>query len=330
MRIQVKNHFNKINLAQFYYPFTTQRGLGLVEVLVASALLAITMLGLATMLSETFKSQRTVQAKDANRELAETIRALLSNKDICKASFGGGNPSGNGFSKTKIIDTAVPPNIKFNINTEYIDKLVVISNFQVKNYTADNAAAPEIGKAMLEIRMKKTGETIGSQSMVVSLVLQVRRNAGGNITECFSIGGAEWLWRMSPMNMANIFYNGGNVGIGTTNPNSKLAVAGDIKVGNSASLCTATNEGAMRYNTVLKVVQFCNGTSWHTILNNKKGFRVCLQFLDDGGGSQAGTIQCTSCLSIDGTGNDAWSAFATDANGFDPDGARIKLESCNI
>lgn len=54
----------------------------------------------------------------------------------------------------------------------------------------------------------------------------------------------------------------GNVGIGTTSPNAKLDVAGEIKVGNSQVGCSSTNEGAQRYNAADKVYEFCNGADW--------------------------------------------------------------------
>lgn len=57
----------------------------------------------------------------------------------------------------------------------------------------------------------------------------------------------------------------GSVGIGTRTPASTLDVSGDVKLGNSATVCSATNEGAQRYNSTTKTMQFCNGTIWSDI-----------------------------------------------------------------
>jgi|SRR3989344_682761 len=51
----------------------------------------------------------------------------------------------------------------------------------------------------------------------------------------------------------------GNVGIGVTNPATKLDVNGAIKVGDFAT-CGATEAGAIRYNS--GTFQGCNGTTW--------------------------------------------------------------------
>lgn len=54
-----------------------------------------------------------------------------------------------------------------------------------------------------------------------------------------------------------------NVGIGSaSSPVTKLDVSGEVRVGNTGSACTASIEGAMRYNTTKKAMEFCNGTEW--------------------------------------------------------------------
>jgi hypothetical protein len=45
-------------------------------------------------------------------------------------------------------------------------------------------------------------------------------------------------------------------------PAAKLHVNGEIKVGNSGVSCIATTEGAQRYNSGTKKMQFCDGTGW--------------------------------------------------------------------
>ncbi|MFY7886755.1 MAG: hypothetical protein ACOVOV_18125, partial [Dolichospermum sp.] len=54
--------------------------------------------------------------------------------------------------------------------------------------------------------------------------------------------------------------NGGNVGIGTTSPSSKLDVAGGVKIGNDTSTCSAANQGTLKY--IGGQCYLCNGTSW--------------------------------------------------------------------
>lgn len=83
----------------------------------------------------------------------------------------------------------------------------------------------------------------------------------------------------------------GNVGIGTTVPNTKLEVNGGIKLGNEAT-CDAAREGTQRYNSTSKVMQFCNGTSWQNF-----GSTVTL------GQNSCQWINVTTCGHGCGTGN---------------------------
>jgi trimeric autotransporter adhesin len=56
----------------------------------------------------------------------------------------------------------------------------------------------------------------------------------------------------------------GNVGIGVTSPAAKLEVNGAIKLGSMVA-CTATEEGSQRYNSTLKIMEFCDGTAWQAV-----------------------------------------------------------------
>lgn len=61
-------------------------------------------------------------------------------------------------------------------------------------------------------------------------------------------------------NSGSIYYNSGNVGIGTNTPRSKLEVVGGIQIGADAVICDATKVGTLRYNA--GNVEFCNATAW--------------------------------------------------------------------
>ena len=52
------------------------------------------------------------------------------------------------------------------------------------------------------------------------------------------------------------------LGINKQNPLVPLDVNGTIKVGNTNELCQAVSEGAIRYNTSLKQIEFCDGIDW--------------------------------------------------------------------
>jgi|GEM_PF-5430986 len=66
-----------------------QKGLGIIEVLIAGGMMAIISLGVITLISDAYKSQRGLQAKDMQREVIAEITLHLSDKDACLFTFTG-------------------------------------------------------------------------------------------------------------------------------------------------------------------------------------------------------------------------------------------------
>lgn len=52
------------------------------------------------------------------------------------------------------------------------------------------------------------------------------------------------------------------VGVGTQLPVVALDVAGAIRIGNGGEACSPSLAGALRYNEISKLIEFCNGTVW--------------------------------------------------------------------
>ena len=56
----------------------------------------------------------------------------------------------------------------------------------------------------------------------------------------------------------------GNIGVGVETPLAKLDINGGVKVGDSSD-CDIDHEGTMRYNSLSKEMEFCNGTCWASL-----------------------------------------------------------------
>ena len=82
-----------------------------------------------------------------------------------------------------------------------------------------------------------------------------------------NFGANGWNIRNNTSNNVMFMGNNGNVGIGTVAPNAKLEVAGELKIGNSGVLCSAAQEGSLRYNGLIKCTEICNGTAWSSMCN---------------------------------------------------------------
>lgn len=89
----------------------------------------------------------------------------------------------------------------------------------------------------------------------------------------------------------------GFVGVGQTNPAVMLDVAGAVRIG-SASTCDAATEGSIRYNATSKAHQFCDGSSWRSLIGSicGDGKLEAPEQCDDGGNNANAPDKCrTSC-----------------------------------
>jgi hypothetical protein len=92
----------------------------------------------------------------------------------------------------------------------------------------------------------------------------VNVNAQGLVVSGSMTATTQWI-----TNGTSIYYNLGNVGIGSSSPVTSLDLSQKTdgislpELGAAAnSLCTGIPTGTIRYNTTLSVVEFCNGTNW--------------------------------------------------------------------
>jgi hypothetical protein len=55
------------------------------------------------------------------------------------------------------------------------------------------------------------------------------------------------------------------LGINNPNPTVALQVVGTMILGNGGELCQSVTEGAIRYNSSSKIMEYCDGSSWKTL-----------------------------------------------------------------
>lgn len=272
-----------------------QNGMSLISVMVAAGIGLIVMLGMTSMLTDVFKSQRSVQSKDANRELISSIRQTLTDPVACANTFGALGPY------TLPADTQTVLTIKDKNNAviydtvaTYQNGLVMFSKFEITNY---NSGTKQVD---LNIYANKVGVNVGGAQMLTKIFLKVTLDAANKISQCLAVGSADSLWQLAANN-ADIYYAGGNVGVGTTAPQAMLDVAGGVKPGDQTqvTLCNAATEGSQRYNKITHQIEFCQWQSagpppvynWASIGGSNIRNGLCSPTT---GPDNAGTYSCPS------------------------------------
>jgi type II secretory pathway pseudopilin PulG len=120
---------------------------------------------------------------------------------------------------------------------------------------SSNPVAPlHIGKAP-----SATGEHLRLSS--------VSATEGGQLALMDGTGNGAWEIDNSGANNAEhmrIFRDNGenNISAVTISNTGDVDVTGAMKIGTTASGCSAANEGQMKYDSVAKDMKFCNGTAW--------------------------------------------------------------------
>jgi type II secretory pathway pseudopilin PulG len=198
------------------------KAFSLVEILVAVGLTSIVAVGVTNLISNTMKAQRGMQAKDIQREVMTEIASHLGNKTACLNSFGGSNPSSS-FTKSVIKDALNAD--KYMVGATHASNLVQYKQFKIENWQPD-AGYTNQGRASLSVKLFKLGDVIGVRDIEQKIGLTMKLDASNNISECFSVGtNANGFWLASPTNLGDIYFGGGNVGIGTTSPAYKFEVS---------------------------------------------------------------------------------------------------------
>lgn len=227
-------------------------GFTLIEIMIATGILAV----LAYVGMQLTKSQSKAFTKNSfDNEISmitNEINGLLNDPAICLATLGTTtnptNINGKYYIKT---DTNAPANGYGN------------ANVQINSYTF-SGSAPD-GVLAIHYNNKSILKGSSSANEVIKKVNITFTGTPGAVTACrsSSVGTSEIWLRGTGASINNIYYNNGNVGVGTTNPvNAMLEVSGTFRPGavTIGSACTAI--GTQGYNATTGQPAYCDGSVW--------------------------------------------------------------------
>ncbi len=253
-----------------------QRGMSLIEVMVTVAILGIVALGSMNLFETQVIQQNEIQYRSELTVITDEIRNHLGNSDACRQTLGSVNlgppPSTTSAGPSGLIDPPPGPTspvtdikngsgtVKWDTNTLYNNKTIRIAKMSFEYVPGDDVASPGKGQGRLVLELLSPKKTSAVKERRRLINITVRRNiATGVMASCSANTVGDVLWRRTPSVPENIYYMDGAVGVGTNQPMMPFDMAGGVRIGTSSADCDADRAGALRYNTYLKLHEFCDG-----------------------------------------------------------------------
>jgi type II secretory pathway pseudopilin PulG len=233
---------------------TYQRGFSLTGVLVAVAIAGVVAATVAQIFSTMLQTQNTIRMKGEMETFNDELRARLANRAACVATFQAAVLT-NG--------TATPiPTIKDAAGTDQVllNTPYGGASFEIQgmNFVYADEGTPGNGTGILSVSYRSRLSMVGGELRPREIRIKTTKNTTTNaLVDCVAMSKmTDGIWQrvMPPPPPAaqvfnDIFFTGGNVGIGVPAPQANLDVAGAIKsdAGANAGRTIDFSSGNMQY-----------------------------------------------------------------------------------
>ncbi len=226
------------------------KGFSLIEIMLAGA--AIIGIGV-TLLKMNENTNKSIKYSEKNLEiisLVKEIRSTLSSSGACHNSFSGMNAK-NETGITQIKNSSGV--VVFETNKNYGTVRLKINSIELSDSSDEvSVVTGGSGTTLLKLVFNR-GEKSNSVKLITKNIrMNVNTASDDTITGCTAFSAVESsLWDKSTADPDNIYYQGGNVGIGNDNPQATLDVTGIVKVQSLKHVWKDTNISDDGYSIVV-------------------------------------------------------------------------------
>jgi type II secretory pathway pseudopilin PulG len=205
----------------------SESGISLIGALVTIGIMGILSVGMMTTIDNMSKSQNLVEFKSQADNLHNEIRAHLSQSAACTATLTGVSLVPLAKTNLTVIKNGDGSD-KYLLNTTLGDRTTLIGSMHFQ-YISDTAPSTTTGTGEIVFNFDAQRNVLGpSRLQPRSVAIQITKTPAGVLVSCVALAKmSDGLWQRSMVDTNKIYYDAGNVGIGTTNPLRKLQIESD-------------------------------------------------------------------------------------------------------
>ena len=244
-----------------------EAGNALVGILAAVGIFGIISVAMSTLIADVWKAQNSAKSLAEANNFHEEVRTHLSNRQACLNTFGGPSrdyriPHPKSFDINDVKNGENPaatpaPTVttRYVKNTALGSGAIEIASMRIV-YPSPLNSPSDPDEALFLLSYRPKGQVLGPDILKArEIVLAVKIDAGGVMTECRPKAKmSDGIWQRLATDPSKIYYNEGNVGIGTTTPLSALHLLSATT--DTTALLTENTSSGSRW-----ALQN-NGTSW--------------------------------------------------------------------